>query len=287
MNVQSFSGSNPFVVFAKASILMSCKIQTLCVKTNIGVTFIPPKVIDGECVKILYCHNQNFTMCQRVLEIKMNEGNNDSSKQTEPELSGSFIEKMHWQIFRDYYVVYGYDCSHSSYEVEINTSSSLLQKFDRFFDKIPHDSSIAFINRRHAPFVPLFVKALLRLLGRKPPIDAKYDRDIVQTWLSNSEARPDLIAHSSTLNNLKTEFIINLSPSSLPLEQISGARSATSQYTHICLPTPATDELIAMAFLSSDFEKNDEAYLMHRINLEKYLRRMSPKIDFEVVVTSH
>ena len=76
---------NPFVAFAEASILMNCKIQTMCVKTNIRVSFTPPEVLDEDCLKILYYHHQNFTMCQRVVEIRMNEGNTDSSKQLEPD----------------------------------------------------------------------------------------------------------------------------------------------------------------------------------------------------------
>ena len=46
--------SNEFVMIAKASILMNCKIQTHCIKTNISVNFTPPEVMDGDCVKILY-----------------------------------------------------------------------------------------------------------------------------------------------------------------------------------------------------------------------------------------
>ena len=60
---------------------MNCKIQTLCVKTNIRVSFTPPKVMDEECVKILYYNHEDFTMCQRVVEIRMNEGLMDLSKQ--------------------------------------------------------------------------------------------------------------------------------------------------------------------------------------------------------------
>ena len=80
-----FSGKNPFVGFAEASILTNCKIQTLCVKTNIRVRFTPPKVMKEDCLKILYYHNEDFTMCQRVMEIRMNDGNQDSSKQMEPD----------------------------------------------------------------------------------------------------------------------------------------------------------------------------------------------------------
>ena len=81
MNFHILSGKDPFAVFAEASILMNCKIQTMCVKTNIRVSFTPPEVMDEDCLKILYYHHENFTMCQRVVEIRMNEGNMDSSKQ--------------------------------------------------------------------------------------------------------------------------------------------------------------------------------------------------------------
>ena len=80
-NIHIFSGSNPLVMFAKASIIMNCKIQTMCVKTNIRVSFTPPEVLDEDCLKILYYHHENFTICQRVVEVRMNEGNMDSSKQ--------------------------------------------------------------------------------------------------------------------------------------------------------------------------------------------------------------
>ena len=72
---------NPFVAFAEASILMNCRIQTMCVKTDVRVSFTPPEVLDEDCFKILYYHHEDFTMCQRVVEISMNEGNMDSSKQ--------------------------------------------------------------------------------------------------------------------------------------------------------------------------------------------------------------
>ena len=111
-------------------------------------------------------------MCQRVVEISMNEGNEDSSKQLEPDLSKVHIQKMDLKLFRDYYVVNGYDYSHCIYEVEIYKDLSVLQKFERFLQKIPHDSSIVFMNKWDATFLPLFVKALLRHIGRKPPIDA-------------------------------------------------------------------------------------------------------------------
>ena len=81
MNVHILSGWNPVFAFAKASIFMNCKIQTMCVKPNIRMSFTPPEVLDEDCLKILYYHHQNFTMCQRVVEIRMNEGNMDSSKQ--------------------------------------------------------------------------------------------------------------------------------------------------------------------------------------------------------------
>ena len=81
LDIYIFSGSNPFVMFAKASILMNCQIQTMCLKTNIGVSFTPAEVMDEKCLKIVYYHCPNFTMCERVVEIRMNEGNMDSSKQ--------------------------------------------------------------------------------------------------------------------------------------------------------------------------------------------------------------
>ena len=147
---------------------------------------------------------------------------------------------------------------------------SVLQKFETFFEKIPHDSSIAFINQETlSTFVPLFVKALLRYLGRKTPVDAEFDSDIVQTWLSNNEARRDLVASSSTLYNMKTDFIISLSKGQM------FARNATSQYSYIGLPpTSSSIELEAMKFLSSEKNKqSDETYLMHRKNLELYLKK--------------
>ena len=131
---------NPFVAFAEASILMNCKIQTMCVKTNIRVSFTPPEVMDEDCLKILYHCHQNFVICQRVAEIRMNEGNEDLSKQLEPDFSEVCIQKMDQQLFKDYYVVYEYDYSQCSYEVEIYKSLSVLQKFERFFEKIPRDS---------------------------------------------------------------------------------------------------------------------------------------------------
>ena len=80
-NIDMFSGNNPDVMFAKASIFLKCKIQTLCVKTNIRVSFTPPDVTDEDGIKILYYHHHNFSMCQRVVKIKMNEGNQDLTKQ--------------------------------------------------------------------------------------------------------------------------------------------------------------------------------------------------------------
>ena len=277
MIINMFSGSNPFVVFAKASFQMSCKIQTMCVKTNIRGSFTPHEAMDEDCIKILYHHNQHFMMCQGV--VKMNEKDKDLTKQMEPDLSELCSQKIDWQLSRDFYVVYGYDYSHCIYEVEIYSGLSLLQKFERFFEKIPYDSSIAFfINRsyagRYAPFFHFFVKALSRHLGRKLPIDAKYNSDI-QTWLSNDEPRKDLIAYSSTLNNVEAKFIINLSSNLLSNKQISATRNVTSRYTDIYLPNPSTDELTAMTFLSSDQdEQSHEAYSMHKNNMEKYLSTM-------------
>ena len=178
ININMFSGSTPFLVFAKASTLMNCKIETLCIKTNIRAIFTPPEVIDEDCLKILYYHHENFTMCQRVVDIRMNKENKDSSQPDSFEPDLSKVER-HWQLSRDYFVVYGYDYSQGVYEVEIHTNLSLLQKFERFFEKIPHESSIAFIYQK-APLFPLFVKAFLRRLGRKPPIDATNDGELVK-----------------------------------------------------------------------------------------------------------
>ena len=268
INIHILSGKNPLVAFAEASILMSCQIQTMCVKTNIRVNFIPSEVMDEDCIKLLYYHHQDFTMCQKVVEIRMNEGNEDSSKQLEQDLSEVFTEEMFWQLAQlstDYYVVYGYDYSHCIYNVEIYTSLSVFQKFETFFEKVPPNSYIAFmINEKNDPFIPIFIKAVLRQLGRKPPIDANYDQDIVQTWLSNNEPRGDLFAHSSTLNNVKTEFIIDLDY--YLSSYASALRNATSKYAFIYLPRPTTDEYEAMT--------SDEAYPMHRHNMDKYLSRL-------------
>ena len=272
-NIHMFSGSTPFVVFARASKLINCKIQTMCVKTNIRVSFTPPEVMGEDCVKILYYHHQNFNMCQRVVEIRMNEGINDSSKQLEPDFSEVLCQKIGSPLSRDY-VVYGYDYSHGISEVEIFGRLSVLQKFEIFFEKIPHDSSVAFVMQRSANFFSPFVKALLRHLGRKPPIDANYDPDIVQTWLFNNKPGRDLIAYLSTLNNMKAKFIINLDYYLTSDKLESAAQNATSQYTFICLPFPSPDEEKAMTFLSAEKKKqSDEAYSMHRDNMENYLRR--------------
>ena len=112
----------------------------------------------------------------------------------------------------------------------------------------------------------------MRYLGRKTPIDAKYDPDIVQAWLHNKEPRGDLIAHSPTLNNMKAKFIINLS---YWYENVSAAQNATSQYTFIRPPFASPDEHEAIIFLSSEKNKqSDEAYSMHRNHFEQYLRRI-------------
>ena len=270
--------SNEFVMIAKASILMNCKIQTMSVQTNISVSFTPPEVMNEDCVKLLYYQHQNFAMCQRVVDIRMNEGNQNSNKQMDPNFSESFIQKLHWELFRNFFLVYRYDYSHGIHEVGIYTSLSVLQKFERFFEKIPHDSAIAFIlNLGNATFVDIFVKALLRLLGRFPPIDAKHDQDKVQAWLSNNKAITDLITYPSTLWNVKTKFIINLSSNMIndtSKEQIFGTGNATSQYTHICLPTPSPDELKAMMFFSSEKHKqSNEACSIHNNNMQKYLSK--------------
>ena len=263
MNVCIFSGSTPLNVFAKASILMNCKIQTMCLNTSITVIFTPPEAMDEDCVKIVYYHHENFTICQRVVEMRMNERNASERIEEIVELVDMHLED----------VVYGY--SHGIYEVGFYTNLSLLQKFEIFFEKIQHDSSIAFlVNQMEPPLITLFVKAFLRQLGRKPPIDAKYDPDIVQTWLSNNEPRMDLIAHSSALNDTKAEFIINLSPYFLSHNQISGSKNATTRYSHIQLPFLSADEVKAIIFLSSEKNKqSDEAYPMHLNIMEKYLRR--------------
>ena len=271
INSRIFSGSDPFVVFAKASILMNCKIQTICVKINIRVDFNSP-VMNEDCLKMLYYHHdnlgENFTMCQRVVEIRMNEENKDPGKQVEPDFSELCIQKGEGQLSRDYYIVYGYDFSRCIYKIGMCTSLSIF--FKNFFAKIPTDSSIAFIDQNIAIFVPLFVKALLRHLGRKPPIDATLNPCIVQTCLSNNEPRMDLIA--STLNNMKTEFIISFS-SYIVLKEQKFARNATS--FHICLANPSTDEFKAMKFLSSEKnQESDQAYPTHRNNMEKYLSRV-------------
>ena len=71
---------------------------------------------------------------------------------------------------------------------------------------------------------------------------------------------------------MKAEFIINLSFETKHFGDY--ASYSTSQYTHIYLPTPSSDELEAITFLSSEKNKqSDEAYSMHRNNLEQYMRR--------------
>ena len=249
---------------------MNCKIQTICVRTNTRVSFTPPEVMDEDCLKILYYCHKNFTLCQRVVKIRMKEEKNYSKKQMEPDFSKVYFT----HVGIDNYVIYGYDDSDCMYKVEIYTSLSLLRKFDIFVGKIPLDSSIAFINQFNDPFVSFFVEALLRQVGRKPPIDAKYDQGIVKAWLSNSGTKRDLIAHSSALKDKKAEFVINLSSNLFSREHRPATRNAASQYTHICLPTPFSDELNAIIFLSSDIsKKSDEEYLTHRTSMEKYLRR--------------
>ena len=97
------------------------------------------------------------------------------------------------------------------------------------------------------------------------------DPDIVQTWLSNNETRRDISTH---LFDMKAEFIINLSFETKCFGNYSYSSYATSQYTHIELPTPSSEELEAITFLSSEKnEQSDEAYSMHRNNMEKYLSR--------------
>ena len=257
--------------------LIKCKIQTMCVKSNIRVSFTPPGLMGEDCVKILYYRHHDFTICQRVLEIRMSEENLDSSKQLDPDFSQIYIQNPNF--LKNYiqnlhhYIVYGYDHSQCLYEVQTYAGLSVLQKFEIFIDKIPHDSPIAFLCKQDkASFVPVFVKPLLRHLQRKTPIDAEHDSDIVQTWLSNNEPSRDLIASASAINNVKAKFIINLYLSNY--ERVSLARNATSQYTFITLPCPSPDEKISMKFLSSEENKqSDKAYSMHRNNLEQYLRK--------------
>ena len=79
----------------------------MCVKTNIRVSFTPPKVTDEICVKIVYYHHGNFTICQRVVEIGMNEGINDTSKQLGPNFSEVYSQKIGVPLSRDCYVVRG------------------------------------------------------------------------------------------------------------------------------------------------------------------------------------
>ena len=75
---------------------------------------------------------------------------------------------------------------------------------------------------------------------------------------------------------MKAKFIIYLSNQlsySMPYKQASAA-NATSQYTFISLPLPSKDEGKAITFLGAKKNKqSDEAYPMHRKNLEQYLRR--------------
>ena len=151
---------------------MKCKIQTMSVKTNIRVSFTPPEVTNEDFVKMLYYHHQDFTMCQRVVEISMDE----ESKKIESDFSKLRIKKI---VPKNSFVVYGYDYSQGVYEVEIHTNPSLLQKFEKFIEKIPPESTIAFIHEKNYLF-PLFVKAFLRRLGRKPPIDAENDGELVK-----------------------------------------------------------------------------------------------------------
>ena len=96
-------------MFSKASFLLKCKIQTLCVKTNISMSFTPPVVMDEDCARILYHPHENFTMCQRVQEIRMNEENKDSRKQMEPDFSRLCIELMGSQI-KDSSSIEGFEC---------------------------------------------------------------------------------------------------------------------------------------------------------------------------------
>ena len=116
----------------------------------------------------------------------MDEENKDSSKQIGPYFSDVCIQKfiMHsigpkngftHFVSKDFFVVYDY--SQGVYEVEIHTSLSLLQKFERFLEKIPDESGIVFIYQKASLF-PLFVKAFLKHLGRNPPIDATNDGEL-------------------------------------------------------------------------------------------------------------
>ena len=91
----------------------------MCVKTNTVVRFTPPKVMDEDFINMIYYDNEIFTLCQRVLEIKMNEESKDLSKQMEPDFSdlGNLLNGNY--VFKDYYFVYEYDYFHGVYEVEI------------------------------------------------------------------------------------------------------------------------------------------------------------------------
>ena len=101
-----FTGSNPLIMFVRASKFMKCKIQTMCVNTNTRVSFTPPEVMDEDCIKILYYHHQNFAMCQRVVDMRLNEGNLDSSKQLEPDFSKVYTQKNSSGVSIDFYLYF-------------------------------------------------------------------------------------------------------------------------------------------------------------------------------------
>ena len=96
--------------------------------------------------------------------------------------------------------------------------------------------------------------------------------------VTKNEPWTDLITHSSTLNNRKAKFIFEFCLSSILDSDIQmvpfAARNATSQYSIIFIPTASRNEYEAMTFISSEKNKeSDEAYAMHRNNMEKFLRR--------------
>ena len=89
--------------------------------------------------------------------------------------------------------------------------------------------------------------------------------------MSNNENKRDL---TTLLFDVKAEIIVNLYQSFSTKFYEANSKNASSQYTHIYLPFPSSDELEAMRFLSSEKNKqSDEAYSMHANNMEKYLSR--------------
>ena len=78
----------------------------MCAKTDTRVSFTPPEVMEDDHFFVYEQRkpNQHFsgpdvttTLCQRVVEIRMNE---DQSKQMRPNFSGLCIERMgDWQLY--------------------------------------------------------------------------------------------------------------------------------------------------------------------------------------------